>query len=320
MASLFLSYSHRDEQLRAQLETHLAGLRRQGFITIWHDRRIIAGENFANTIDANLETADVVLLLISPDFIASDYCFEKEMSRALAKHHDGTCIVIPVILRPCDWQDTPFGVLQATPKDGKPITLWPNVDEAFLDVVKAIKNALPKNKAPPDQPSATQTTIQASASGAAAPRSSNLRVSKEFSEQARDTFLNEAFDYIARYFEGSLAEMQARNPEIQGRFRRVDANAFTAVAYRAGKAVARCAIRLSDGSGHGRGITYSHDDSGTSGSYNESLSVKNDTQQLHLAPLGLNISRGRERDDNKLSMEGSAELYWELFIEPLQRG
>jgi TIR domain len=88
MATLFFSYSHRDEALRDQLETHLAMLKRQGFITTWHDRRIAAGENFGETISANLERADIVLLLVTPDFIASDYCYEKEMMRTLERHKE----------------------------------------------------------------------------------------------------------------------------------------------------------------------------------------------------------------------------------------
>jgi len=151
------------------------------------------------------------------------------------------------------------------------------------------------------------------------PRSSNLRVAKHFSEQDKDTFLHEAFDYIALYFEGSLTELHARNSEIDGRFRRVDGNCFTAVAYRDGQAVARCAIRLGNGMGLGRGITYSHNDSAENGSYNESLSVEHDNQQLYLKPLGMSMLRRGDRDDSKLSMEGGAEFYWELFIEPLQR-
>ena len=320
MAQLFLSYSHRDEALRAQLETHLAALQRQNFITVWHDRRITAGENFADAIDAHLEAADVLLLLVSPDFIASDYCFEREMGRALERHGEGLCVVIPVILRPCDWHDMPFGRLQAAPKDGKPITLWPNIDEAFLDVVKAIKAALARSgtaRAKPRQPAPRQAP--AASAPALSPRSSNLRVARRFTEQDKDTFLHEAFDYIARYFEGSLTELHARNPEIEGRFRRIDGNQFTSVAYRDGEAVARCTIRLGDESGFHSGITYSHSDGGRGG-YNESLSVEHDEQQLYLKAMGMAMIRRGGDEKAKLSIEGGAEYYWEMFIEPLQRG
>ncbi|TWA88991.1 toll/interleukin-1 receptor domain-containing protein [Bradyrhizobium stylosanthis] len=318
MATLFLSYSHRDEPLRAQLETHLAGLHRQGFIAVWHDRRITAGDDFAASIDAHLEAADIVLLLVSPDFIASDYCYEKEMSRALERHQAGSCTVVPVILRPCDWHDLPFGRLLATPTDGRAITLWPNIDEAFLDVVKAIKTALGKIKQGSPPPARRALRPPPAPSVAAVPRSSNLRVTKLFTDQDKETFLNEAFDYMARFFEASLTELHTRNPEIEGRFRRVDGNFFTAVAYRNGNAVARCSIRL--GGGSGPDITFSYNASPDNTSYNESLSVGHDTQQLYLAPLGMtSMRRSSEDNEGKLSFEGGAELYWELFIEPLQR-
>jgi hypothetical protein len=320
MAELFLSYSHRDEALRAQLETHLAGLQRQGFITIWHDRRIIAGEDFANVIDAHIDEADLIPLLVSPDFIASDYCYEQEMARALARHREGACVVIPVILRPCDWHDMPFGHLQAIPKDGKPITLWPNIDEAFLDVVKALKDVLTKRgtaRAKAVPPAARPASVERAPSPG--PRSSNLRVAKRFSEQDKDTFIHEAFDYIAKYFQGSLEELHSRNPEIEGRFRRIDGNRFTAVAYRGGQAVARCAIRLGDRTGYHAGITYSHNDTGDGG-YNESLSVEHDANHLYLKPLGMSMLRRGGVESEKLSLEGAAEFYWELFIDPLQRG
>ena len=112
MANLFFSYTHKDEDLRNQLETHLAALKRQGLISAWHDRRIMAGHDFGKVIDANLDSADVILLLVSPDFIASDYCYEREMARAMERQTNGEARVIPVILRPCDWHDLPF---RATP-------------------------------------------------------------------------------------------------------------------------------------------------------------------------------------------------------------
>src|ERR1700721_1516221 len=142
MASVFFSYSHKDEDLRDQLEVHLSGLRRQGVISTWHDRRITAGSEFENVIDKNLSEADVILLLVSPDFINSDYCYEREMTLAMERHASGAARVIPVIVRPCDWHGLPFGKLLATPTDGKAVTKWPDRDDAFLNVVQAIKAAL----------------------------------------------------------------------------------------------------------------------------------------------------------------------------------
>jgi hypothetical protein len=139
---LFISYSHKDEALREQLGTHLTLLRRQGVIQDWHDRRIGAGQEWAGAIDGHLNGADVILLLVSADFLASDYCYDLEMKRALERHDARDACVIPVILRPVDWQGAPFAKLQALPKDGKPVTSWPNADEAFTDVARGIRRAL----------------------------------------------------------------------------------------------------------------------------------------------------------------------------------
>jgi hypothetical protein len=141
MTRVFFSYSHRDESLRDELEIHLAALKRQGVIDTWHDRRIVAGSEVHNQISEHLEHADVILLLVSPYFIASDYCYDLEMSRAMERHEHGEAQVIPVILHPCDWRRLPFGKLLATPTDGKPISKFPNQHDAFLEVTKAIHAA-----------------------------------------------------------------------------------------------------------------------------------------------------------------------------------
>lgn len=136
---LFYSYSHKDEGLRDQLETHLASLQRQEVITEWHDRNITGGTEWKGQIDENLERSEIILLLVSADFIASDYCYDIETKRALERHDEGSARVIPVILRACDWHGMPFQKLQAFPKDAKAITSWTNIDEAFTDVSKGIR-------------------------------------------------------------------------------------------------------------------------------------------------------------------------------------
>ncbi|MDP1681706.1 MAG: DnaB-like helicase C-terminal domain-containing protein [Burkholderiales bacterium] len=136
---VFYSYSHKDETLRDELETHLAILRRQGLIFEWHDRKIKAGTEWEQEIDSNLQDADVIILLISPDFIASEYCYSKELNRALERHELRQAAVIPIIVRPTDWKSTPFSKLQALPKDGAPVTSWSNRDEAWLDVAQSIR-------------------------------------------------------------------------------------------------------------------------------------------------------------------------------------
>lgn len=139
---LFYSYSHRDENKRDRLETHLSVLRNQGVISTWHDRRITGGREWEDQIDSHLEDASLILLLISADFLASEYCYGKELRRAMERHESKEARVLPVILRDCDWHPAPFGKLQALPKDGKPITSWSNQDAAFTDVAKGVRSVV----------------------------------------------------------------------------------------------------------------------------------------------------------------------------------
>lgn len=136
---LFYSYSNKDEELRRELEKHLSLLRREGKINDWHFRNIEAGAEWEHEIDRNIETAKIILLLISPDFMFSEYCYCVEMDRAMARHKSGESRAIPVILRPVDWKGAPFGKLQALPRNGKAVTSWANCDEAFLDISIGIR-------------------------------------------------------------------------------------------------------------------------------------------------------------------------------------
>ncbi|MBD2059038.1 tetratricopeptide repeat protein [Oculatella sp. FACHB-28] len=139
---VFISYSHKDEELREELDVHLANLKRQGKIGAWHDRAIEAGAEWDAEIKRQLETAEIILLLITPRFVASDYCYDLEMQRAVQRHDEGSARVIPIIVKPCDWQDSPFSKLQVLPKDAKPVTKWDDRDEAFLNVVQGIRRAV----------------------------------------------------------------------------------------------------------------------------------------------------------------------------------
>jgi hypothetical protein len=137
----FISYSHKDEAHRERLVRHLALLERRGVLALWHDRKILPGEEWDETISCNLEKADIILLLISADFLASDSCYEKEMQRAIERHEAGTATVIPIIVEPCEWQKAPFGRLQALPKSAKAVASWDNQAEAWSDVAAGIERA-----------------------------------------------------------------------------------------------------------------------------------------------------------------------------------
>ena len=137
---LFYSYSHKDERFRNELETHLKLLQRQRLLETWHDRKIEAGDDWKKSIDDNLKRADIILLLVSADFIASDYCYEVEMKTALGRHDNGEARVVPVIVRTVNLKNTPIARLQALPKDAKPVSLWRDRDSAWRNVAERIES------------------------------------------------------------------------------------------------------------------------------------------------------------------------------------
>jgi hypothetical protein len=139
---VFYSYAHEDEAFCDNLQKHLTLLRRQGLITAWHNRHILPGADWAQAIDEHLERASVILLLISADFLASDYCYGLEMQRSLQRHQANEARVIPILLRPLDWDKAPFAHLQALPTNAKPITTWSNRDAAFTDVAAGIRRVI----------------------------------------------------------------------------------------------------------------------------------------------------------------------------------
>ncbi len=321
MPSVFFSYSHADETLRDELEKQLSMLKRQGVIETWHDRRIGAGEEIDRAIDERLNGDDIILLLVSPDFIASRYCYDVEMKRAMERHQAGEAIVIPVILRPCDWQPAPFGKLNASPPDGKPITKWTDRDEAFLEVAKAVRKAAERfafGSRAPQPAQARPASVAPEPQPVAGPRSSNLRLAKTFTEREKDRFKQETFEFVARFFENSLGELGKRNPGIEGDFRRVDANRFTAAIYKDGKAKARCTVFLGGG-GFASGINYVDGETSSSNSINETLRVEADDQAMFLQSMGMAMVRRGNGAEQKLSQEGAAELYWDMLIAPLQQ-
>ena len=149
---LFISYSHKDESLRLSLGDHLAALKREGVIETWHDRLISAGQEWIDEIRAELEAADIILCLVSAGFLASPYCQDKELKRALERHEAGEALVIPVILKPSDWSSSALGRLQALPANAKPVTKWNNRDEAFTSVAQGIRQAAKQLQQRPPMP------------------------------------------------------------------------------------------------------------------------------------------------------------------------
>jgi hypothetical protein len=137
---LFYSYAHKDELLRDELDAHLSSLKREGFISEWHDRKIRAGDEWEHAIDENLNSAEVILFLVSPHFLASAYCRDIEVKQAMKRHMDGLATVVPIILKPCIWTNEEFARLEPLPKTGRPISEWP--DSGFAVIAEELRNLL----------------------------------------------------------------------------------------------------------------------------------------------------------------------------------
>jgi len=146
---IFYSYAHEDKKLRDKLEKHLSILRHQHHILDWHDREISAGTEWEQEISQELNAAYIILLLVSPDYLHSEYCYSIEMKRALERLNTGDARVIAILLRPVDWEDAPFSELQVLPRDRKPVTSWRKYDEAFLDIAKGIRQVIKELSASP---------------------------------------------------------------------------------------------------------------------------------------------------------------------------
>lgn len=138
MVEIFFSYAHEDENLMEEVRRQMIVYEREGHLLKWHDRMISPGSNWKEDIDQRLMNAKIILLFLSPHFIESRYCYEIEGQEALRRNAKGDAVVIPVILRPCAWTASPYGALQALPTDGKPISIWENIDMASLEVAESI--------------------------------------------------------------------------------------------------------------------------------------------------------------------------------------
>ncbi len=150
---VFYSYSHKDAEFRERLATYLAPLKQQNKIVEWYDRNIAPGADWGREISGQLESADMILLLVSEDFLASEYCFGVEVERALTRLKRGDVKIVPVLLKPCLWQESRFSELQIIPRDAKAISSWPSRDDGFFDVATEIRKLVSEPPLSPTQPS-----------------------------------------------------------------------------------------------------------------------------------------------------------------------
>ena len=217
-----ISYSHRDYAALDRLHVHLAVLLQEGLIEEWFDRKILPGDEIDAEIDEKLESYDLFLLLVSPDFLASDYCVNREMRRTLERHGSGEARVVPIIVEPCDWQATPLSELKVLPQDGKPVSDWRNENSAYLNVVQELRRIL-KSEDVPQTIKVKETVVHKTALSVG---TSRYRVNRDFDEFDRSVFRAQAFGIIRDYFNDAISAIET-SAELTGHFVSISDASFT---------------------------------------------------------------------------------------------
>lgn len=311
MAKLFISYSHRDEKALAALHKHFSMLRREGLIEEWFDRKILAGGEIDDEVESNLRDSDIFLPLISPDFLASDYCYEREMKEALRRNEEGSIRVVPIVLEPCDWKSSPLGKLKALPKDGKPISLWTNENTAYLDVSTELRRilALTPQSGDSDERSISATNTKSGNAG-----SKRYRIRREFDSIDRDEFREKAFAIIRDYFRRSIDELNEIGDPIRARFEPMGDHAFTCTIINKASRTqeAHITVHADSSSTFGGDITYSFSRRAPNNTANGFIRVTSNEYELYLKLDNFSIMR--TRSDEPKFPEEAAEALWHEFI------
>ena len=303
---IFISYSHKDEAILERLRIHLAMLRREGVVETWDDREIRAGQRVNETIADAHDASTVFMPIVSPDFLASVYCYEKEMQTALEKAEQGKMTIFPVIAEPSDWLASPLQKFKAVPRDGKPISEWTNPNNAYLDVVQELRRVATTGVR---RTTDTRSTIDAPTNAV-----SRVKIRRDFSSIDRGKFRDAAFAEIRKYFSGSIEEF-GQIEGLQGAFEDIDPNAFTCTIVNLSKreAESHLTVRNNKGGQHSLGdITVSFDAYARAGSANELIGVSADEYDQYLE-LGMRF--GGHNADRRLSAAQVADILWRDFLQ-----
>ena len=300
---LFISYSHIDQELLDRLHKHLAQLQRDGTISEWYDREIHAGGNINKEIEAALERADTFLACASPDYIASNYCYERELERALEREKTGELTVVPIIFEPCEWLETPLANFKALPTDGKPVVEYTNQNLALLEVATELRRlASLRTKAADSAVSAPSTQERPQAE-------SRYRVKREFDELDKRDFIERCFNEIFRFFEASVRELEAL-PEIEARLSPLTEDSFSCTVINRGIRRGFKTMHVRRGGPWGA-IDYLFGEQNSRTTSNGGFGVEADDYQLHLRTTGFGrMPSGRET----LPATEAAQVLWDELL------
>ncbi|KFC19048.1 toll/interleukin-1 receptor domain-containing protein [Epilithonimonas lactis] len=304
----FISYSHKDSNYLERLKVHLAQMKRDEVITEWTDEEIHAGGSLSNIISDALNSSELFLALLSPDYIASNYCYNKEFETAQRMQEDGKIIIVPIIVEPCDWQRTPFGNLKAIPKDGKPISEYTNQNVAFLNVVDELRR-LTQKISPPSSVIAEQPQTKENLRR-------NYKVKRYFSEVDSFNFKEESYEAIKTYFHSSISELNSVE-NLQSRFTNEGKGFFTClISNRANNQSSFLTVQVGgDGQRHFGDLSYSFSDQVTTNSIQmgKVFRIDNDDYDQFWSKnsQGFNFS---SQSNIRLTAHQVAEEIWNEFI------
>ena len=218
----FISYSHKDDTALERLHVHLKQLQRDGQMVSWTDEKITAGSKIDNAISKELLSSQLFLALVSPDYIFSNYCFEKEFTKALELQKEGKLIIVPIIVEPCDWLSTPLSTFKALPKDGKAVSEWNNPNTAYLDVVQNLRVLMNSDV------EVTQASNISVSTNITMP-SRNYRVKKDFDSIQKIDFVEQSFTEIKEKMISFLNEIVQVDDHIKYKLIKDDNHLFEVI-------------------------------------------------------------------------------------------
>ncbi|WP_168202472.1 toll/interleukin-1 receptor domain-containing protein [Pedobacter sp. KBS0701] len=301
----FISYSHKDVDYLEKLKVHLAQIKREGLITDWTDQEITAGSRLDDSISAALSSSQLFISIVSPDYIASHYCFEREFTTALKLQEDGKITVIPIIVEPCDWKSTPMATIKALPDDGKPVSEWTNQNNAFAKIAQEIRKLLSIGQVREILISNTPSQPQV--------QSRNYRAERIFTEVDKLDFKEKSFEVIKNYFKSAMAEFNGIE-NLQAKLIEEEKKSFTCLISNKGNlkdAYLTISVASGDGFRHSD-LNYSFTKSQHQNTINldNVFTIEHDAYELYWQRSNLIQSRSSER----LTDKQIAERIWNDFI------
>ena len=310
----FISYSHKDQLLCDKLHAHLAVMKSQGHLDVWVDQKILPGGEIDSEISEHLESCELFLPLVSSDFLDSGYCQDVEMTRAIELHHANQLRIVPIIIRPCDWQETMLGKLKCLPWDGNAVSIWGNEDAAFLDIVQGLRSVIAEEKQPEES---TDTARLEVPSNKRTVPVHQYRARRDFDAIDRSEFRDLAFGEIRAYFEAAAKDINGTEG-LRARLSLKGANTFTCTIVNSGlrpPKAAHIGVYAGGGTIGAWDIWYSFSEHDLENSANGILTIESDGYSLFLKPVLMpSVLMGHGNED-LMSPNTAAERIWREFLD-----